>query len=259
MKRFSSVVICVVALFLTASWIQANSQVDPEVGRRLSQQFKSDQQRLLVLKDRVNDLSMKRPYNKTYDYQIVSSNIGDCNQLTDVLRNEIYALNYDKAAQNLIELENLMRATKTILEEDASLSALELKKESVFDEYYAPTTALPRLRGPALRAVIASEISFAERVLVKTRVPNPSVGDGTPQGVNATPCEIARNQLVMQEVEMEKMHGYSNLDEFNQTNMFFPIAIRELRHLHYSIAHELANKVYIDSQNILIACSTSVR
>jgi len=256
MSRLSVILICVAASLPLVSCAQDNGQVDPEIGRELSQRFKSQQQQFQTLSARFSIFSMQRPNNETYDYRILSGNIGECRLLVDKIRNEIFTLNYETATRDQARLGELIRATKIILDEDASIPGPALKTESVLDGNYAPQPSIPDLRGPALRAAIASELSFAFRVLAKARVPAPFAGAGPTPQLNATPCSDARDQFVARELETEKRLGYSDSGDFGEPNSYFSMAHSELGLLHYSAVHEMAAKAYGEGQKILSICST---
>lgn len=232
------------------------SQVDPQLGSQLSQEFSVEEQQITVLNSRLNALSTNRQYNKTYDFHLVSGNLFDSHILVDQIRNDIYSLNYDKAGTKLGILQTLIRATATILDEDTSLPEPNLERESIFDQNRAPSESIPASRGPALRAAIGSELSFSERLLAKAGVLSPFAGSVPSHGPNATPCTDAQDRLAALELKMEKDRGYSDTGDFGERNSFFAMAITELRLLHYPVAHEMALKTYVEGQRILSICST---
>lgn len=99
---------------------------------------------------------MRDYFSKSYDYTIASDNSRQCSRLIDVLRNEVYVMQFEAAQKNLNHLEDLLNATTTILDEDSQIPSAQLARDSVLDIDYVPRETMPDLRGPALRAARAS-------------------------------------------------------------------------------------------------------
>jgi TonB family protein len=256
MKYIAAVVAVSLAFLPPAFCALASGQVDPAIARSLSQRFSSDERQFRAVSGRLNTLSMRGSFNRSYDNSIASGNIRQCVPLLDNLRSEIYALAYEKAAVDLNRLESLIRATDKIIDEDVSLSGPELARQSVLDPDLAPSETTPNLQGPALRAAIGGEITFAERVHARARIPGPFAGSAPSSGVNATPCSDAKDHLVSEELEMEGKLGYTSSSDFGGPNSFYSMARNELGLLHYKTAHDLASKAYVGGQKVLTICST---
>jgi len=254
MKQLAAVLISLFAL-IQPTFSQTGAQVDPEIGRMLSARVRTDEPRFQSLRVHVKALGMQRPYNNTYDYRVLSIDISSSGLLLDEAKNEIFALSYDDAANHLKKLEGTMSAIKAILGEDSSMPGTELERQSVLDENYAPRKDLPSLRGPALRAAIASEISFDQRLFVKAHIPTQFNEIAPDHGQEATPCTDARDRLVAQEIMVERSLGYSYPSALGEPNSFFSMLDSELHLLHYAKAHELASKAYDEGQRILALCS----
>jgi TonB family protein len=253
MWKLSVSVIAALAVFVPCACL---AQVNPQIGKRLSQRFSVEEQRGGALSNRLNSFSTNRQYSKTYDFQLASQNLFDCQLLVGQIRSDVYSLDYDKAAVKLDRLQLLNRATTTILNEDESLPISSLVRESALDENYAPSETTPTLQGPALRAAIGSELSFSERLLNKARVGSPFAGTARSHGQDATPCTDAEDQMVAQELQVEKGRGYTDSGDFFERNSFFSMVAIELRLLHYEFAHEMALKTFVEGQKILSLCST---
>lgn len=235
--------------------LPAKGQIDPQVGRRLSKLATEEEQQVQMLSSRLAAFNARQGHSRIYDLQLLSASMYECHRLMGRVQNEIYSLNYDEAAKDVEKLQDLVKATRTILDEDEMIAPTRLEQESVLDENYAPVEQIPTLRGAALRAAIASELSFTERLLAKALFSGPSIGVLPTHGPDATPCSDERGRLIEEEAEMEKNLGYSAPGD-SAERKFFSMAYSELGLLHYTAAHEIASKTYAEGQRILSICST---
>ena len=168
MKHSSMIMACATVLMSFVSGIQARGQIDPNVGRSLSQQLENAEQIYRSLEEREKSLSTPDRFIGTYESKLIENNTDDCQSIIVSAKQEIYSLNYGNAKKELSKFERLVEATQTMLDEDAKFSGKDLRKVSVLDDGYAPEASLPKLQGPALRATIASEISFAQRTITRS-------------------------------------------------------------------------------------------
>ena len=223
----------------------ADGQVDPEVGRKLSQRLVSDEQQFHIIRDRYKAL-IKQGFYGVYDSVVVQRNFEDCVSMFELAGTQITDFDFKWADQHLSHAEAVMQATQKILDEDASTTIAELKKDSILNEYPSYLSSnedFLKLRGPALRAAIASEIQFAERVIRKAHVGN--LGDvyyheNAPS--TRTVCSDAKDQFILREADVAHGFGYLSWVQGSPGGAQLTVANIELRLLHYSTAHELARK-----------------
>jgi hypothetical protein len=261
MRHHSLHVACAAMLLTLAFSIQASGQIDPSVGRALSLQLGNAEEQYHALKDREKSLSLPDRFLGTYEWKLIESNMDDCQSIILTARQQIHFLNYENAKQGLSKLEPLFEATKAILDEDARFSGNELRGVSVLDDNYAPTASLPNLQGPALRAAIGSEISFAQRVIGKSRVIDIDYAvalNGFPPAFGANiACFDAKKRFILRGVEIVKQLGNDDRRTPTSSESYFAIAKDELRLLHYKNAHDLASYAFTAGQEILSKCQAS--
>jgi len=241
--------------------MHASGQIDPSVGRALSLQLENAEQRYDALKVREKSLSLPDRFIGTYESRLIGSNMDDCESIIVTARQQIHLLNYENAKQGLSKLEPLFDATSAMLDEDARSSGNELRRVSVLDDNYAPTASLPNLQGPALRAAIGSEVSFAQRVVNKSRVSDIDYAvalNGFSPAFNANiACFDAKKRFILQGVEIVKQLENDDRRAPTSSESYFAIAKDELRLLHYKNAHNLASYAFTAGQEILSKCQAS--
>jgi len=239
---------------------QTRAPIDPNIGRSLSQELTSARQRYRTLQDREKILSPPDRLIGTYESQLIAKNMNDCDELLLNIDQQIHFLNYDNAKRDFAQLYPLFQATKTMLEEDALISGIELKRVSILDDGYAPLQSLPDLRGPALRAAIASEVSFAERLIRKTGVSEIDyvfAFSNLPRATTA--CSEVKDEFMRKGTDYGMKFNPDDQHYVSSPESYFSMANNELRLLHYSNAHELARYAYSEGQKILSICPAGPR